>query len=42
MTILDIAVFIGLLILTDKERRPSVCIGMLLVTAAFALLRYIL
>jgi hypothetical protein len=39
MTILDAVVFIGLLAIVDKERRPAVFVGLLLVSALFALLR---
>lgn len=39
MMILDAVVFIGILIIVDRKRRPMAFIGMLLVTALFALLR---
>ena len=39
MTVLDAVVFIGLLTITDKERRPAVFVGMLLIAAVFALVR---
>ena len=39
MTIVDAIVGIGLLILTEKKNRPVVFIGLLLISALFALLR---
>ena len=38
MTILDAVIFIGLLLNTDKEKRPVVFIGLLLIAGTFALL----
>ena len=40
MTTFDLFVALGLLMLVDKERRPAAFIGMLLVSAVFALLRW--
>jgi hypothetical protein len=39
MTIFDAVVFIGLLAIVDKERRPAVFVGLLLISAVVALLR---
>jgi hypothetical protein len=39
MTIIDAIVFVGLLAITDKNRRPTVFVGLLLITIVFALLR---
>ena len=38
MTVLDAVVFIGLLAMVDKERRPAVFVGFLVISAV-ALLR---
>jgi hypothetical protein len=38
MTIFDGVVFIGLLLILDRKRRPGVFVGMLLVSGVFALL----
>jgi hypothetical protein len=38
VTILDAVVFIGLLLIVDKERRPTVFVGMLLISAVFYVL----
>jgi hypothetical protein len=39
MTILDAIVFVGLLAITDKKRRPSVFVGLIIITVVFAFLR---
>jgi hypothetical protein len=39
MTILDAIVVVGLLAISDKSRRPTVFVGLLLITIVFALLR---
>ena len=39
MTILDAVVFVGLLAIADKERRPAVFVGLLVISAVVALLR---
>jgi hypothetical protein len=41
MTAIDTIVFVGLLMVTEKERRPAVFVAMLLISAAFALLRIV-
>lgn len=42
MTILDGVVFVGLLLIVDRKRRPAVFVGMLLVQGVFALLHLLL
>jgi hypothetical protein len=42
MTMLDAVVFLGLLIIVDRKRRPAVFVGMLLIQGVFALLRRLL
>jgi hypothetical protein len=39
MTVFDLFVALGLLMLVDKKRRPAVFVGLLLISAVFALLR---
>lgn len=41
MTILDGVVFLGLLIIVDRKRRPGVFVGMLLIQGVFALLHLV-
>ena len=38
MTVLDAVVFIGLLAIVDKERRPAVFVGLVLIVVVFAVL----
>ena len=42
MTIFDGVVFIGLLSIVDRKRRPGVFVGLLLIPGAFALLHLLL
>lgn len=39
MTTMDMLVFVGRLLVTDKKRRPAIFVGLLLVSAVFASVR---
>jgi hypothetical protein len=42
MTILDAAIFVGLLAIIDQKRRRAVIVDAVLISSAFAALRHIL